>query len=667
MDRFVFFICLLLLCFVHAQKGTVETASGAIARLKATVQKLDNDNKSGTTSNVVTIKDALDIYTMPSSETGLNIVDDDEDGKDVFGSYDSTGHYHKIVAFADLTSVPEKLALAEYDAVVDAPTTTERDSTISNLNPALNDAYVALKNKQKQKQSAGAGALLEVGTKTRIQALMTLSARANATATAAASVATEFKPIDQYTFIGEYKKSKLLGEGSFGEVWLFESQDGEPVVVKFPKIRNMIGDSDDSTSFIDREIRRQFTKVVTENADECSNAATLSHTYPNCFLFMNCFKYEAAKGAAPDGSQDEAFIVLESGGPTTLRDAIKGRHISDADVVAILHQLITAVEKLRLLDLTHHDLKPSNIMLRRDVMRNPFVKIIDYGAMFNYNSGKQKGVHTKRYSPPEFLIKRETSEHRYDLWAMGHIGLELYMAVLDAFVKEASSIVSLQHDDRVGEAIAMGDDSTIKASVDLAKADQDKVARLQTSLDALQDEFADNYKTKNDDAVDLVESANLIGEKIVGFTLRVMNADQSMLTETLKPFRQIADVLVAMLDEEPANRALPSHLLTMPLFQNYLPDEYKDESVDYYSTSIDTGSGTNSIDVQAILQSLKERNRDAPGSLSRSEDTLYAGPLHNDADFTSSELDEELPFAIKPTREDTPVRKFEAISSQILN
>lgn len=190
---------------------------------------------------------------------------DNDAPEHIFGTYDEDGKYHKEINFADLDTVPETITLTAYDAVVDDPITTQAIPTPStllgpllgpsaessadidffNLDLELKDFLLDdLEAASSSSAHGGATALLQMNTNQRhAKAKRKVHAKSNAKsqtqkqaqhqrkhtqqthAIARANVTAEFKPVEQYEYIGQYKKDKLLGQGKFGEVWSFTVPD----------------------------------------------------------------------------------------------------------------------------------------------------------------------------------------------------------------------------------------------------------------------------------------------------------------------------------------------------------------------------------------------------------------------------------------------------------
>ncbi|MFL5327924.1 MAG: serine/threonine protein kinase [Gemmataceae bacterium] len=94
----------------------------------------------------------------------------------------------------------------------------------------------------------------------------------------------------------------------------------------------------------------------------------------------------------------------------------------------ILAQLADAVAYLHLMKYMHRDLCPRNVMVTNDGV----VKLIDFGLTIPYRPefctpGNRTG--TPDYLPPE-VIRRQSTDHRVDLFALGVTAFEVYTGFL---------------------------------------------------------------------------------------------------------------------------------------------------------------------------------------------------------------------------------------------
>ncbi|XP_054712289.1 homeodomain-interacting protein kinase 2-like [Uloborus diversus] len=93
----------------------------------------------------------------------------------------------------------------------------------------------------------------------------------------------------------------------------------------------------------------------------------------------------------------------------------------------ILHQVLTALLKLKQLGLIHADLKPENIMLV-EPGRNPFrVKVIDFGSASHVSKAVcSTYLQSRYYRAPEIILGLPFCE-AIDMWSLGCVIAELFL------------------------------------------------------------------------------------------------------------------------------------------------------------------------------------------------------------------------------------------------
>ena len=111
--------------------------------------------------------------------------------------------------------------------------------------------------------------------------------------------------------------------------------------------------------------------------------------------------------------------------------------------VNYLKQLSEAVEHLHAQKFLHRDLCPRNVMVTKDGL----VKLIDFGLTIPYTPefcrpGNRTG--TADYLAPE-IIKRQTTDHRVDLFALGVTAFEIFTGLLPWERKLSSEETLRQH------------------------------------------------------------------------------------------------------------------------------------------------------------------------------------------------------------------------------
>jgi len=123
-----------------------------------------------------------------------------------------------------------------------------------------------------------------------------------------------------------------------------------------------------------------------------------------------------------DGS--EPFIVMERLHGETLRDRLRREGALPLDeAIAIVTQLLDALEAVHDAGVTHRDVKPANVFITDGT-----VKLIDFGLAArigthatDVRAESLNAFGTIDYLPPERLLEQHDIDHRGDIWAAGLI------------------------------------------------------------------------------------------------------------------------------------------------------------------------------------------------------------------------------------------------------
>lgn len=201
---------------------------------------------------------------------------------------------------------------------------------------------------------------------------------------------------------GPYRILKHLGSGGMGDVYLaLDTRLGRHVALKFLPA--------ELTS--NNEMLRRFQ-------DEARAASALNH--PNILTIYDI--------GLIDGDH---FIASEYIEGMTLREALNHGAIDAVRAVDIATQVASALAEAHTAGVVHRDLKPGNIMLRRD----GYVKVIDFGLaklvettprVSSRGSRTVPGavLGTVHYMSPEQARGQEVDQ-RTDLWSLGVILYEM--------------------------------------------------------------------------------------------------------------------------------------------------------------------------------------------------------------------------------------------------
>ncbi|MDT5123658.1 MAG: eukaryotic-like serine/threonine-protein kinase [Acidobacteriota bacterium] len=208
--------------------------------------------------------------------------------------------------------------------------------------------------------------------------------------------------------INHYKILAELGTGGMGEVYLAQDTKlGRKVALK------LLPDS--FTNDADRLHRFQ---------QEARTASALNH--PNILTI-----YEIGE------EQGRPYIVTELIEGQTLRQRLRGGHVELSDALDIILQAASALAAAHEVGIVHRDVKPENIMLRRD----GYVKVLDFGlakltepksprfdsaapTRMRGNTSPGMVMGTVNYMSPEQARGLETDE-RTDIWSLGVVFYEM--------------------------------------------------------------------------------------------------------------------------------------------------------------------------------------------------------------------------------------------------
>jgi serine/threonine protein kinase len=204
--------------------------------------------------------------------------------------------------------------------------------------------------------------------------------------------------------LGPYRIVKHLGAGGMGHVYLaLHTRLGRHVALKFLP--------PDLTA--DEEMLRRLEA-------EAQAASRLNH--PNILTIYDIGQLEG-----------EHYIASEYVDGATLRNALERDAVDPAAAIDIVSQVLSALVDAHAAGVIHRDLKPGNIMIRRD----GYVKIIDFGLAKRIGRSSAEStwtgsitrlgaiIGTVDYMSPE-QARGDPVDHRTDLWSLGVI---LYEAV----------------------------------------------------------------------------------------------------------------------------------------------------------------------------------------------------------------------------------------------
>ena len=121
--------------------------------------------------------------------------------------------------------------------------------------------------------------------------------------------------------------------------------------------------------------------------------------------------------------------------PKDLFTVIKNK-ISEKRALKYLKNIALGVKYLHIIGIIHRDLKPENILVNS--VNN--IKICDFGYASFFNEIVDNFVGTIFYLAPE-IIRREHSDHRIDIWALGILYFEMIKQCPPFFSENEKEII----------------------------------------------------------------------------------------------------------------------------------------------------------------------------------------------------------------------------------
>ena len=194
---------------------------------------------------------------------------------------------------------------------------------------------------------------------------------------------------------GKYRIIEKLGQGGFGITYLAENTllEGKVAIKEF--FFKEYCERDDSTSRVtiptsgNREIVERFKQKFIK---EAKTIFRLNH--PNIVHILDVFE-----------ENDTAYYVMEHIDGESLGDMVKRRSaIPEAEALGYVKDAASALEYIHSKNINHLDIKPGNLMRRKEDGR---VFVIDFGVAKQYDLATSQGTTTTPvgishgYSPAE--------------------------------------------------------------------------------------------------------------------------------------------------------------------------------------------------------------------------------------------------------------------------
>ena len=241
--------------------------------------------------------------------------------------------------------------------------------------------------------------------------------------------------------VDKYEKIKLLGEGSYGKVWL----------VKHKILQKLF-----ALKIIKRKHDIYFNNKVQK---EIQILKKLDHPFILKIIEFNSTssEYHIITDYCQNG---ELYTEINHKGKFTEREAS-----------FIIYQILLAINYCHKMGIVHRDIKPENIMIERKELNGLLrVKLIDFGVakIFSMNVNHKTIAGSSIYMAPEVL--RANYNESCDLWSIGVILYILLIGQPPFFGK---------NENEISQAIKTGKyDINNKQYLSLSQNAKDLIAKL---------------------------------------------------------------------------------------------------------------------------------------------------------------------------------------------
>ncbi|TNV80916.1 hypothetical protein FGO68_gene14120 [Halteria grandinella] len=236
-----------------------------------------------------------------------------------------------------------------------------------------------------------------------------------------------------------YRMSKMLGAGSFGDVWMcVQRETGAHRAVKVTKSKIFENKEKDAPkNVLEMQDEDESTAASQELKNEIRILCQLDH--PNVVRIHESFQ-----------DDHHTYIVLEicKGGELNDEMQIRGK-FSEDDVAKLMRQVLSCINYLHNKNIAHRDLKPENILLENNKDLSQ-IKVADFGTAIQWDpKNKQpfkEKVGTLIYMAPEVFTG--SYSEKCDIWSCGVL---MYKLLSTRFPFEGEDEVTLRQKLTVGE------------------------------------------------------------------------------------------------------------------------------------------------------------------------------------------------------------------------
>ena len=201
--------------------------------------------------------------------------------------------------------------------------------------------------------------------------------------------------LNNFISIFENEKPKIIGGGSFGQVFLVMNTINEKLYAIKHMSKKNLSSKLNSLEGIYKEIYIQ---------------SRIDH--PNILPILN----------VKETSTDFHLVLEYASGGSLFQFIRKNKYLDEPLTFSLFIQVVNAVYFLHKNNLIHRDIKPENILL----FENNTIKLCDFGWCVKLEEGQQRGTFcgTTEYMSPE-LVNHEEYSKEIDVWSLGILLYEM--------------------------------------------------------------------------------------------------------------------------------------------------------------------------------------------------------------------------------------------------
>lgn len=215
--------------------------------------------------------------------------------------------------------------------------------------------------------------------------------------------------------IRNYTLQRILGEGTYGQVWYASSTTcTQDYAIKVVPLKNL------------KDVRDRYMKSEIQILQKLNSKYVVK--------FVETFS-----------STNNLYLVTEFCPGGDLDDCITKRGpLDDRQAKRLLAQLVIALQDLKSQNVIHRDIKPANVLLTDSNIERTDVKLADFGfAKCMEEDLTSSYLGTLLYMAPE-ILKNGPYDYRADVWSLGVLAYKMFIGSLPFEFQNETELINRQ-------------------------------------------------------------------------------------------------------------------------------------------------------------------------------------------------------------------------------